>query len=334
MKKGICMFICMLMSCLLVLPVMAASEAPAITLQPQSAFFQSTETATYTVKAEGTNLSATWYMTWNGKTYTISDTGGAMQDWEPYAGENYGANKLDDNTFMFRFVGIESELNGGEIWCVIEDGHNDVTSQKARIMVGSESEPPEMISIPAEITVEQGKEAEIRCVAKSPNDSQLSYLWYETDTGKLEDIRAVNRGTETADYLLCDTSALGTRYYVCMVQTSEGGTLYSSIVSVTVTEKQPEPTEPQPTEPQPTEPQPTTGSTDPETPPTQAPTEAPGDTDNEDVKTDNAEKDEEKDDVKTDGAQNGTPWWVIAIIAVAAAGIGFGIAAVVFKKKA
>ena len=57
--------------------------------------------AIYTVKVSGTNLSATWYMEWLGDTYTISDIGGSIQPWEGYAGESYGARKLDDNTFAY-----------------------------------------------------------------------------------------------------------------------------------------------------------------------------------------------------------------------------------------
>ena len=321
MKKTICMLMVVLLSFLLTMPAMAASEGPVITLQPQSPNYPHYSVAIYTVKAEGTNLQATWYMEWLGKTYTISDIGGAMQDWEAYAGESYGARKLDDNTFIYVFEGIERDLDGAYIWCVIEDGHYDVSSQKSRISVGNEKMPPEIVSIPTALTVEQGDTAEIRCVAKSPDDSELSFLWYETDTGKLEDIRAVNRGTETSDYLLCDTAEIGTRHYICMVETANGGMTYSSVVSVTVAEKQPEPTQPQdPTQPQaPTESteqtspseQPTVGTED-NTPETQAPTTNTPD----------------------DPQNNELPWWAFVIVAAIAAGVGFGVAVLLGKKKA
>lgn len=237
MRKGICLILILLMSCLLILPAMAASGEPKITMHPQSPNYPTYSVAIYTVKAEGTNLTATWYIEWQGKTYTASDLGGAMQAWEPYAGEGYGPRKLDNNTFAFIFEGIEQDLDGAYIWCIIEDGHYDVTSQKARISVGNPNSPPEILDIPAELTVEQGAEAEIRCVAKAPDGTQLSYLWYESDTGRIEDIRAVNRGTETADYLFCDTSYPGVRNYICFVSTSDGGFANSSFVTVTVTPK-------------------------------------------------------------------------------------------------
>ena len=123
MRKTFCLMLLVIMCCMLTIPAMAASEEPVITLQPQSPNYPEYSVAIYTVKAEGTNLQATWYMEWLGKIYTISDIGGAMQDWEPYAGESYGARKLDDNTFAFIFEGIEYDLDGAYIWCVIEDGH-------------------------------------------------------------------------------------------------------------------------------------------------------------------------------------------------------------------
>ena len=236
MKRALSVFLCLLLVCLLTVPVLAAPAEPVITMQPQSPNYPNYSVAMYTVKVSGTNLSAIWYMDWQGTTYTISDIGGSMQAWEPYAGEAYGARKLDSNTFSFIFEGIEEELNGASIWCVIEDGHYSITSQKAQVMVGNSSTPPTIVSIPAGLTVKQGEAAEIRCVCQAPAGTQLSYVWYETHTGRLQDIQAINRGTETSDYLFCDTNSTGTRYYVCMIETSAGGVAYSSVVPVTVTE--------------------------------------------------------------------------------------------------
>ncbi len=351
------LLICVLIG-MLAISALAASDPPEITMQPQSPNYPEYSTAIYTVKAEGTNLRAFWYLEWNGETYSISNLGGAMQPWEGYAGETYGAQQLDHNTFMFFFGGIGSELNGASIWCVVEDGHFDVVSQKARIMVGGSGMPPAIIEIPAGLTVEQGEEAEIRCVAQSPDGSQLSFLWYETDTGALEDIRAVNRGTETSDYLICDTSTIGTRNYLCMVQTSQGGVVYSSVVPVKVTEKTQAPTEPTvapttvpateptnvPTTVPATEPTnvpttvpatestaaPTTGATEPPatTPGTTAPAETAGKptaapTNPPQTQPVPIEK-PEQDDI---------PWWSMVLIGAVAAGAGVGVAVLLVKKK-
>ena len=234
MKKVISLLLIVLLCGMLAVPALCAPEEPVITMQPQNPSYPEYSVAIYTVKATGTNLTATWYIEYQGKTYNASQIGGAMQPWEAYAGESYGAKKLDNNTFCFIFEGIEEELSGAEIWCEIEDGHYSVPSQVAHIVVGNYGSPPEILDIPASITVKQGQEAEIRCVAKSADGSQLAFLWYETTTGKLEDIQALNRGTEDCDFLFCDTSSVGTRYYVCGITTTGGGMAYSSVVEVNV----------------------------------------------------------------------------------------------------
>ena len=234
MKKVISLLLIVLLCGMLAVPALAAPEGPVITMQPQSHYYSEYSVAIYTVKATGTNLTATWYIEYQGKTYNASQIGGSMQPWEAYAGESYGAKKLDDNTFCFVFEGIEDELSGAEIWCEIEDGHYNVVSQVGHITVGNYGSPPEILSIPASITVKRGEEAEIRCVAKSSDGSQLNFLWYETGTGKFEDMQAIDRGAETGDYMFCDTRTVGTRYYVCGITTSGGGMAYSSMVEVNV----------------------------------------------------------------------------------------------------
>ena len=219
---------------LLAVSVFAAPEEPVITMQPQSPNYPEYSVATYTVKATGTNLTATWYIEYQGKTYNASQIGGTMQPWEAYAGESYGAKKLDNNTFCFVFEGIEDALSGAEIWCEIEDGHYSVVSQVGHITVGNYGSPPEILDIPAQITVKRGEDAEIRCIAKSTDESQLNFLWYETGTGKFEDMQAINRGAETGDFMFCDTRTVGTCYYVCGITTSGGGMAYSSMVEVNV----------------------------------------------------------------------------------------------------
>ena len=78
-----------------------------------------------------------------------------------------------------------------------------------------------------------GEELLLRCEASSDTGGALSYIWYETATGKLEEMFAINRGEETADTYLCDTTQLGTRYYLCSV--SDGTTaVYSDIITVRV----------------------------------------------------------------------------------------------------
>ena len=308
MKKVISLLLIVLLCGMLAVPALAAPEEPVITMQPQSHYYSEYSDAIYTVKATGTNLTATWYIAYQGKTYNASQIGGSMQPWEAYAGESYGAKKLDDNTFCFVFEGIEEELSGAEIWCEIEDGHDNVVSQVGHITVGNYGSPPEILSIPASVTVKRGEEAEIRCVAKSSDGSQLNFLWYETGTGKFEDMQAIDRGAETGDYMFCDTRTVGARYYVCGITTSGGGMAYSSMVEVNVVA---EPGSQEATEPS-TGTQ-TTESTTTESQNAAAPTTEPT--------------------TQTEQSEKATPWWVLVLVGLGAAGIGVGVAVILIKKK-
>ena len=321
MKKVISLLLIVLLCGMLTVPALAAPEGPVITMQPQSHYYSEYSVAIYTVKATGTNLSAYWYIEWEGKTYNASQIGGAMQPWEAYAGESYGAKKLDNNTFCFIFEGIEEELSGAEIWCEIEDGHYSVPSQVAHIVVGNYGSPPEILDIPASITVQQGEEAEIRCIAKSTDGSQLNFLWYETGTGKFEDLQAINRGAETGDYMFCDTSTIGTRYYVCGITTSGGGMAYSSAVEVNVVEADSQETTKPTTDTQTTE---TTTESKIDTTPTTEPT------------TMESKIDTTPTTEPTTPAQSPTTeisWWVLVLVGLGAAGIGVGVAVILIKKK-
>lgn len=321
MKQAISLLMVILLCGLLAAPALAASKQPVITLQPQNPNYPEYSVATYTVKATGSNLKATWYMEYAGKTYNISKTGGAVKPWEAYAGETYGAEKVDDNTFRYFFGGIERQLNGAAIWCVIEDGHYDVTSQKAYINIGNPADPPEILEIPAKLTAEQGEKVRIECVARSVDDTQLGYIWYETATGKIEDIQALDRGTEIGDTLTCDSGTVGTRYYVCAVNTSAGGICYSNVVEVAVTQKQQpvsatEATQPMEETTSVTEATQTTVETVPaQTVQTTAATESIAPTDEP-------------------APQNqGMSWWVLVLVGLGAAGFGVGVAVILSKKK-
>ena len=226
MKKLICFLVLIVLA--FSMPVYAA-EAPVITLQPQNPVYPEYSCAVYTVKATGSNLSAVWYMNFEGKTYNISDRS-VIAPWEAYAGELYGHNQ-EGNTFTFSFTGIESGLNGAEIYCVVSNSSGSVTSQKALISIGGTGTPPD-IEVPAALTVKQGYVAELSCKASG---SGLQYTWYETPTGNLYDMTAVGRGAETASTFRPETGTVGTRWYICGVQNGEGGLCYSSVIPVTVT---------------------------------------------------------------------------------------------------
>ena len=238
-RKHICLWMPVLLLLCLVLPVSAAQE-PVITRQLQNPTYPEYAVAEYSVTVNGSNLRCFWYLKYEGKTYNISDMTNGNEPWEYYAGETYGPTESKNGnfvTFTYFFGGIEAPLDGAQIYPVIEDGHFEVTGDSAVISINENAAMPPKIAVPAGMEVFKGDNLDLYCDASSNTGSKLSYLWYETKTGKLQDITAINKGAEVSDTLHCDTSSAGTRYYVCMVTTEEGGSAYSSVIPVEVIEQ-------------------------------------------------------------------------------------------------
>lgn len=215
--------------------------APVITLQPQNPVWPEYSYAEYTVKASGSDITATWYIEYNGKTYNISDMTNGWEPWESYAGETYGPVTESKNVFTCFFGGIEGELGGAQLYCVLSNSAGQVTSSKAVISISGSAQPP-VTEVPVSVTGYKGDVVEVTCKATGKG---LSYIWYETGSGKLQDITAVDRGTANAATFRPDTSKVGTRYYVCGVTNSAGGLAYSSVIPVKILEKKTNVAEPE-----------------------------------------------------------------------------------------
>ncbi len=238
MKKTISIVLCFLMLCSLLIPVSAAVE-PVITQQPQSTTFKEFGVATYSVTVKGEYLKCRWYIRFNGDIYDLCDFDNGMNPWEHYAGSSYGpysSTNGDYTTFTYYFEGIGKELDGCYIYAEIEDGHFSLTSEKAYIRITPYEEPELVINVPTYIETFQGEILDLYCSATASDGSSLNYLWYSCSSGNIENIIAVNRGTEDQDTLRVDTSYVGTQYYTCYVSTSSYGE-YSDMIRVTVLEK-------------------------------------------------------------------------------------------------
>ncbi len=266
--------------CLLILPFSVSadeSEPIRITLQPQNPTFPENGYASWSVEAEGDDLTYEWFIVYQGMTYETSKAYTESQPWlEGISEAGYGQSEEGDVFFIYE---IRRLLEGAELFCRIsrEGAPGVVYSSKAIISVGSKVAPP-ILRVPSAVLIEQGQLLKLTCNATAiPGDSIESYLWCETKTGSLRDIIAVGAFEDYAEVnpvMVCDTSEVGTRYYVCSVCTKEGGTTYSSVIPVTVYAKGTAPTVP-PTAP-PTEAPSTetpTGSSVQE--PTGAPSSAP-----------------------------------------------------------
>ena len=97
---------------------------------------------------------------------------------------------------------------------------------------------PPQVSVVGSMEVYEGDPCDLYCSAVSDNGSEtFTYLWYQTATGRLQDITAVDRGSQTTDTLHINTSTPGTSYYVCLVTGSGGGSAYSAVIPVHIMER-------------------------------------------------------------------------------------------------
>ncbi len=208
-------------------------EALEITQQPQNPINGTSSYATYSVTADGEALRCRWFLEFQGDVYDITQKPDYFQPWMEYAGVRYGA-QTEGNTFTYFFDGIHNRMDGAVIYAVLSDGEETVTSQRATIQVDG-SVPAPAILVPADVVVKPGDTAVLHCEPVE-SDLSVSYLWYETATGQLSDIVPVNRGLEERSVLNVSMECPGTRYFVCMVTTSQGGRTYSSVIPVTAAE--------------------------------------------------------------------------------------------------
>ena len=320
MKKIVSIILCALFASSLVFAVSAAGDEPVITLQPQNYDFAPGTTAVYAVEAEGENLTANWYIEFRGETFDMMPEMGSEQ-WRAYVGEGSGAS-CKGNVFYYTFTKIEEPLAGARVWCEIEDGHYLVKSAKAYVMVDGAAEPPE-IRVPAHVKAYINEEVTVTCELTSPEGTGVSYLWYETPTGELMDMRAIDRGAEDGASFKPDTSEPGTRYYICMVETSDGGRSYSSAIPVEVVEGEPVVTE-------------NTETQTAEAPDTEDTAKAP------ESKGENDETGESGDDISaptevgvttTGEAGSSLPLWAVIALAACAAVIASLVTILIYKSK-
>ena len=236
--------LCMLLIGMLPLSAVAANNTY-ILEQPQNYVYNEGAVAIYYVTVAGEHLQCTWYLEFDGKAYNLSEPG-ATGPWINYVVGDCGSSEMKNNldypvphtTFCYFFNGCEAGLNGAYIYAEIYDGWDTVTSTKALIQLSAGAKSPPQVSVPAAVEVTQGDELVLTCTATAVYDGEISYTWYETPDGDLTKIRAINRGEETNATLVCDTGSYGTYYYVCAVGEKNGGSAYSSVITVNVLEKQ------------------------------------------------------------------------------------------------
>lgn len=236
MRRAAIILLILVLSFLLPASVLATDKIEIIH-QPQNMIFPEHASANWSVEATGDGLAYEWFIVYKGIAYNTAESFDENHPWQVgVVGDGYGRNDIGNAFFI---NGIGSALDGAEIYCVISNKTGSVTSQRAHISVGGQSLPPRL-KVPAAVTIKKDKILKLLCDAEAfEGDDIKSYTWYETDTGALKDIVAIGaQDGQPEEYpiLVCDTTMLGTRYYVCCVETNLGGKAYSSVIPVTVIE--------------------------------------------------------------------------------------------------
>ena len=253
MKKLTAVTAVLLLAAMLIPSPVIAADVPVISSQPQNLRWPEGETAYYTVKAEGDpgheKYVYQWYIIYDGVIYNASSWK-ASDPWikytDPYSGMGVGTVGSS-----FYISGIKSGLDGAEIYCIVKTPDNSAFEESAHavIMVGPYTmfTPPE-ITVPSHVKCRQDEDVELTCEARCTSGNVgnygdfLNYTWYQSYTGRLQDISAVNRGAETSAAFHPDTSVPGIYYYVCSVEDPGEGTMtnmsYSSVITLEVTEKE------------------------------------------------------------------------------------------------
>ena len=187
----------------------------------------------------------------NGKDYTVNNFNDA---WCKYINASSSDTGLIGNCIYLD--GVKQGLSGSEIYCKVIGNDGTVETPRAVISVceASRFTPPEII-VPVYITCYTGEKVEIKAEAHGTagNADQfrdyISYHWYRTDTGKLQNIIAIDTGKDMYEdkTFTPDTSKAGTYYYVCGVFDGEENNpkmanySYSNVITVEVVDKTVEP---------------------------------------------------------------------------------------------
>lgn len=209
-----------------------------ITRQPQNKVFMPGSTATYEIEVDGENLtpdSYHWYIVYEGKTYDTMK----YKEGDPWVLAEECGRYTTGNGYWFN--GIQPELEGAEIYCVVSDGKKTVTSDRAIIQVSGTAKPPAIIKVPESVTIPKNYgDGMLKLACQTDSPEAYTFQWYETSTGKLQNIIAIDC---TDPIYPLPTSKAGKSYYVCMVTTPDGGRAYSSVIPVTIYEEKPQSTE-------------------------------------------------------------------------------------------
>ena len=190
----------------------AANETrPIITAQPASISVTEGATATFTVKASGTNLKYQWQVLAANTTVWLNAA-------STTATLKFTAT-TDQNSYAYR--------------CIVSNGGGSVTSELALLSVTAGSPTvtkPSITTQPKSVTVPDGTQTTFSVRASG---SGLKYQWqYRTSSSGSWTNSSAASGT-TRDFVVNARTAINGYQYRCKVSNT-GGTVYTSVVTLTV----------------------------------------------------------------------------------------------------
>ena len=233
----------------LAIPAFAfAGSPPTIEYQPQNVAFPAGSPAAgyQCVSTEDpghTYFDYHWYVVWDGKVYDTYDDEFTNMDWAKYC-SSYGQV---GNSFMFEEP--QEGLTGAEIYCVVSNEYGSTKSRNAYVNILPSWYPtgPD-IRVKANVLLKPDSVLKLYCDVRDYDHAyKLEYQWYETTTGELFDIKALDGENEAI--LVEDVPEGQTRYFVCGVfQTNSMGNVnysYTSVSAVTRMSSTPETKDPE-----------------------------------------------------------------------------------------
>ncbi len=255
MKKTVTSFIALvfILTCVLSTASFAEmpSNVPLISEAPKNLQWPEGSLASYQCVCDNDKghdkFTYEWHIVFDGADYKVD--GGLSAPWTAFVDTKSGNTGLVGNALFLD--GVKMGLDGAQIYCTVKSSYASVSTPAAVIsVIGSERFTPPAIKSPVFVGCEQGDKVElsVKGTTTAGNVDQfrdyISYHWYKTPTGKIQDITLIETGKDMYEnnVLTVDTSAPGTFYYVCGVFDGEENAAmcnysYTNVIEVDVAEK-------------------------------------------------------------------------------------------------
>ncbi len=223
MKKIFAVLTAVMLAAGMLLPALpaAAAEPLEIVNGPSNYVVPEGMNVTYSVNATGSDLRYEWFLRYGGADYPLMDTPETISaSWHDYV----DAVTLSPTGADITLENVKYGLDGSKIYCIVNGSGSVAVTGLAYISVQKTTSTtlrhitPFGVKHLVSTTLDKLVKVPVKIVEE--DGYTYKYQWYETHDGRLETIKALPY--EDSMVLIPDTSAVGTRYYVCMVETYKG----------------------------------------------------------------------------------------------------------------